>query len=155
MSIWRDRCMGRSYPPPTNAPSMAASRSSSARRRSMTTPEPHASPTTARCVLILGAGHIGQAIALLLSEAGGYALQVADHNLPALQRVQALAGVATVYVPDAAALEAAVAGHHAVLNALPFHQAVGVATLCARLGVHYFDLTEDVSSTQAIRALAA
>ncbi|MBS0293042.1 MAG: saccharopine dehydrogenase NADP-binding domain-containing protein [Proteobacteria bacterium] len=120
----------------------------------MTTPRPHANPATARSVLILGAGHIGQAIALLLSEAGGYRVQVADRNLPALQRVQALAGVATVHVPDAAALEASIAGRHAVLNALPFHQAVSVATLCARLGVHYFDLTEDVASTQAIRALA-
>jgi saccharopine dehydrogenase-like NADP-dependent oxidoreductase len=106
-------------------------------------------------VLVLGAGQIGQAIALLLSDAGGYALQVADRNLSSLQRVQALAGVAAVHVPDAAALEAAVAGCHAVLNALPFHQAAAVATLCARLGVHYFDLTEDVASTRAIRALAA
>jgi len=106
-------------------------------------------------VLILGAGHIGQAIALLLSEAGGYALQVADRNLPALKQVQAASGVATVHVPDAAALASAIAGRYAVLNALPFHQAVAVATLCVRLGVHYFDLTEDVASTQAIRALAA
>ena len=30
-----------------------------------------------------------------------------------------------------------------------------MATLCASAGVHYFDLTEDVASTQAIRALAA
>ncbi len=121
----------------------------------MATTELHATPTGARPVLVLGAGQIGQAIALLLSDAGGYALQVADRNLSSLQRVQALAGVATVHVPDAAALEAAVAGCHAVLNALPFHQAAAVATLCARLGVHYFDLTEDVASTRAIRALAA
>lgn len=37
----------------------------------------------------------------------------------------------------------AIEGRFAVLNALPFHCAVGVATLCARAGVHYFDLTED------------
>ncbi|WP_354678564.1 saccharopine dehydrogenase family protein, partial [Cupriavidus plantarum] len=42
----------------------------------------------------------------------------------------------------------------AVLNALPFHAAVGVATVAARLGVHYFDLTEDVAATHAIGALA-
>jgi len=120
----------------------------------MTSRQPHAQQAAARPVLVLGAGHIGQAIALLLSDAGGYSVQVADRNLPALQRVQALAGVATVHVPDAAALEAAIAGRYAVLNALPFHQAVAVATQCARLGVHYFDLTEDVASTQAIRRLA-
>ena len=120
----------------------------------MVTPQPPVTPTGSRSVLILGAGHIGQAIALLLAEAGGYALQVADRNLPALKQVQAASGVATVHVPDAAALESAIAGRYAVLNALPFHQAVAVATLCARLGVHYFDLTEDVVSTQAIHALA-
>lgn len=120
----------------------------------MVTPQPPVTATGSRSVLILGAGHIGQAIALLLAEAGGYALQVADRNLPALKQVQAASGVATVHVPDAAALESAIAGRYAVLNALPFHQAVAVATLCARLGVHYFDLTEDVASTQVIRALA-
>lgn len=119
----------------------------------MTSRQIPASSRAARSVLILGAGHIGQAIALLLSEAGGYAPLVADRNLPVLEQVQASSGVPTVHVPDAAALEAAIPGHYAVLNALPFHQAVAVATLCARLGVHYFDLTEDVASTQAIRVL--
>ncbi len=41
-----------------------------------------------------------------------------------------------------------------MLNALPFHAAVSVATVAARLGVHYFDLTEDVAATQAIRQLS-
>ena len=42
-----------------------------------------------------------------------------------------------------------------MLNALPFHRAIAVAGLCAKAGVHYFDLTEDVASTHAIQALAA
>jgi hypothetical protein len=63
-------------------------------------------------------------------------------------------GVATCTTGDDAELQRAIEGRFAVLNALPFHCAVGVATLCARAGVHYFDLTEDVPSTQAIRALA-
>ncbi|WP_404299219.1 saccharopine dehydrogenase family protein [Alicycliphilus denitrificans] len=120
----------------------------------MVTPQSPVALTDPRPVLVLGAGHIGQAITLLLSEAGGYALQVADRNLAALEQLRAACGVATVHVPDAVTLESAIAGRYAVLNALPFHQAVPVATLCARLGVHYLDLTEDVASTQAIRALA-
>jgi saccharopine dehydrogenase-like NADP-dependent oxidoreductase len=40
-----------------------------------------------------------------------------------------------------------------VLNALPFHAAVNVAKVAARLGVHYFDLTEDVAATRVIREL--
>ena len=104
-------------------------------------------------VLILGAGHIGRAIALLLEDAGSYTLTVADRDAAALKRLQ-VSSAATLQVTDDAMLEAAIAGHHAVLNALPFHQAVPVATLCARHGVHYFDLTEDVASTRAIQALA-
>jgi len=117
---------------------------------------PHSTGTTAvrRTVTVLGAGHIGFAMALLLRQAGGYDIEVADRDPVRLADVAAL-GVPTRLVADDASLEAAIAGRFAVLNALPFHRAVPVATLCARAGVHYFDLTEDVQSTQAIRALAA
>jgi saccharopine dehydrogenase-like NADP-dependent oxidoreductase len=64
-------------------------------------------------------------------------------------------GASTQLIADDADLQAAIRGRFAVLNALPYHRAVAVATACAQAGVHYFDLTEDVASTQAIRALAA
>jgi saccharopine dehydrogenase-like NADP-dependent oxidoreductase len=41
-----------------------------------------------RRVLILGAGHIGRAIALLLEDAGSYTLTVADRDAAALKRLQ-------------------------------------------------------------------
>ena len=106
-----------------------------------------------RSITILGAGHFGFAMALLLSRSGDYDVLVADRDAARLEAVAAL-GVATRVTPDDAALQTAISGRYAVLNALPFHCAVGVATLCAQSGVHYFDLTEDVQSTQAIRALA-
>ena len=106
-----------------------------------------------RAVTILGAGHIGFAMALLLRECGDYDILVADRDTVRLGAVAAL-GISTMQVSDDAQLEAAIAGRFAVLNALPFHRAVAVATLCVTAGVHYFDLTEDVASTQAIRALA-
>lgn len=113
-------------------------------------------PTSAprRAVTILGAGHIGFAMALLLQQAGDYDIEVADRDPVRLAQVAAL-GVRTRLCADDAALQAAVQGRFAVLNALPFHRAVVVATLCVQAGVHYFDLTEDVQSTQAIRALAS
>ncbi len=107
-------------------------------------------------VTILGAGKIGWAIALLLVERGsGYAVRVADQNHDRLAALAEL-GCETlvVDVADESSLVAALQGRWAVLNALPFSQAVRVARLAASLGVHYFDLTEDVRSTQAIRALA-
>ncbi|MBH1976886.1 MAG: saccharopine dehydrogenase NADP-binding domain-containing protein [Nitrospirota bacterium] len=109
--------------------------------------------TTRRSITILGAGHIGFAMALLLSRSGDYDVLVADRDAARLDAVAVL-DVATLATPDDAALQTAVSGRYAVLNALPFHCAVGVATLCAQAGVHYFDLTEDVQSTQAIRDLA-
>lgn len=109
--------------------------------------------STRHAITILGAGHIGFAMALLLQQAGGYDILVADRDPARLAEVAAL-GVATRLVGDDTSLQAAIDGRFAVLNALPFHRAVPVATLCAAAGVHYFDLTEDVASTQAIRALA-
>ena len=106
-----------------------------------------------RSVTILGAGKIGFAIALLLRRAGDYRVCVADQDPAALQRLQAL-GFEVALVTDDASLQRAVAGRYAVLNALPFHRAVTVAALCVTEGVHYFDLTEDVKSTHAIRELA-
>ena len=69
-----------------------------------------------RTVVILGAGQIGQAIALKLLDAGGYALLVADRNAASLQRLHALTGVATAHIQDAGGLESVIAGGFAVLN---------------------------------------
>ncbi len=107
-----------------------------------------------RAITILGAGHIGFAMALLLQQAGDYDILVVDRDPARLAEVAAL-GVSTQLATDDASLQTVVDGRFAVLNALPFHRAVPVATLCAAAGVHYFDLTEDVASTQAIRAMAA
>ena len=110
--------------------------------------------TSRRPITILGAGHIGFAMALLLQRSGDYDILVVDRDPVRLAEVATL-GISTRLTTDDASLQAAIDGRFAVLNALPFHRAVPVATLCARAGVHYFDLTEDVASTQAIRALAA
>lgn len=117
------------------------------------TPSPTPCAPGRRGITILGAGHIGFAMALLLQQSGDYDIEVADRDPLRLAEVAAL-GIATRLTADNADLKAAIAGRFAVLNALPFHCAVPVATLCAEAGLHYFDLTEDVQSTQAIRALA-
>jgi saccharopine dehydrogenase-like NADP-dependent oxidoreductase len=46
-------------------------------------------------------------------------------------------------------------GHDAVVSALPFFLNPGVAEACAAANAHYFDLTEDVATTRAVRAVAA
>jgi saccharopine dehydrogenase-like NADP-dependent oxidoreductase len=47
-------------------------------------------------------------------------------------------------------LSTAVKGVDAVVSCLPYRFNIGVAAVACRLGVHYFDLTEDVRTTQAI-----
>ena len=104
-------------------------------------------------ILLLGAGKIGFAIALMLERSGDYSVMVADQD-PARLRVVAELGCETRQISDDASLARCLEGRHAVVNALPFHRAIAVAQLCAQAGVHYFDLTEDVASTHAIQALA-
>lgn len=110
--------------------------------------------TSTKPITILGAGQIGSAIALLLRQAGGFDICIADRDAGRLQPL-ADQGFDVMTLVGDEDLAKAVSGRYAALNALPFHCAITVASLCAETGVHYFDLTEDVRSTQAIRALAA
>jgi saccharopine dehydrogenase-like NADP-dependent oxidoreductase len=107
-------------------------------------------------VVLLGAGHIGQTIARLLQGSGDYQVTVVDKSAAALAKL-AGAGVRTQVVDTEkpAALVAALRGHDAVINALPYHLATLAATQAREAGCHYFDLTEDVAATREIQRLAA
>ena len=106
-------------------------------------------------ITLLGAGHIGQLIARLLSTSGDYELAVLDRDAAALARLQALPLQTRVAdTADAAVLLQALRGQQAVVNALPYTMAITAATAAREAGCHYFDLTEDVAATQAIRRLA-
>nr|WP_298168777.1 saccharopine dehydrogenase C-terminal domain-containing protein [uncultured Pseudomonas sp.] len=106
-------------------------------------------------VLLLGAGHIGFTIAQLLHNSGDYRVVVADRDAASLSAIAAL-GIATRELDsaDGVALEAAMADQDAVLNALPYHMAIGVAKAAKNSHTHYFDLTEDVHATKTIMELA-
>ncbi|WP_251864275.1 saccharopine dehydrogenase NADP-binding domain-containing protein [Achromobacter sp. Marseille-Q4962] len=108
--------------------------------------------TSPKPILLLGAGKIGFAIALMLQRSGAYQVLAVDQDAARLRAVAAL-GCDTLLAADDDTIARAMRGRDAVVNALPFHRAVAVATLAARAGVHYFDLTEDVASTHAIQAL--
>ncbi len=106
-----------------------------------------------RNVLVLGAGKVGSTIADMISQGYGLNVTLSDirHDatvidLPRITRQ-------TLDVADASALARAIASHDAVINALPYFLATLVATQAAQAGRPYFDLTEDVAATQAIRAL--
>ncbi|WP_046110929.1 saccharopine dehydrogenase family protein [Aquincola tertiaricarbonis] len=108
-------------------------------------------------VLVIGAGKIGQVIAGLLADSGDYRVTLADRSpaaladaVPSGPRLQALA----LDVADTAALQQALQGRFAVLSAAPWQMTVRIAEAARAVGVHYFDLTEDVASTRRIQALA-
>jgi saccharopine dehydrogenase-like NADP-dependent oxidoreductase len=111
-------------------------------------------------ILVVGAGKIGQVVADLLAGSGDYAVTLADRDAGALDALAAMAPPASkvqrlaLDVADAAALKRALEGQFAVLSAAPFHLTQRIAEVARARGVHYLDLTEDVASTRAIRALA-
>jgi saccharopine dehydrogenase-like NADP-dependent oxidoreductase len=106
-------------------------------------------------IALLGAGHIGQTIARLLSASGDYTVTVADQSREALAKLDQI-GVATrlVETQSDASIDGVLKGQDAVINALPYHLALTIAQAAKRVGCHYFDLTEDVAATKGIMALA-
>ncbi|HVT51137.1 MAG TPA: saccharopine dehydrogenase NADP-binding domain-containing protein [Dongiaceae bacterium] len=113
-----------------------------------------------REVLVLGAGKIGGAIVDLLHATGDYRITLADSDAAFLAQAakEGAAGqkavAKVVDVSDRKALADLLKGKQAALSALPFFLNPGVAEACAETGVHYFDLTEDVETTRAVRRVA-
>lgn len=106
--------------------------------------------------VLLGAGHIGQTIARLLSESGDYTVTVADHEAQALKSVEGLnVERQVVDSNDAEGLVKLLKPADLVINALPYHMAIAVAAAAKAANTNYFDLTEDVHATKAIAELAA
>ena len=103
-----------------------------------------------RKVAVLGLGKVGRLAAELLQDTG---FEVTGHDsapgddLPFASQA--------LDVADADALGRALSRVDAVLSCLPYHLNRGVAEAAHAAGIHYFDLTEDVPTTKAIREMAA
>ena len=106
-------------------------------------------------VLVLGAGKVGSTVADMVAEYHRLPVTLADLEPGRPVESDRLVRRIALDVESDAALGAALSGHPVVINALPFYLAQRVATEAAKRGVHYFDLTEDVAATGAIRALFA
>ncbi len=106
-------------------------------------------------ILLLGAGKIGGAIVEMLGASGDYELTVGDVDEGLLAQLHR-DGVARelLDVEDAAALKRVMDAKDAVISALPYYLNTAVATAARDVGLHYFDLTEDVETTRAVAAIA-
>ena len=112
-------------------------------------------------ILVLGAGKIGALITGLLAESGDYRVQLADSVAGAADKVARAHGhkslaAFTLDAGDAKALTAHIHEHRpvAVISGLPYFCNVAVAAVARAENLHYFDLTEDVEVTRAVRDLA-
>jgi saccharopine dehydrogenase-like NADP-dependent oxidoreductase len=103
-----------------------------------------------RKIAVLGLGKVGTLAAKLLHE-GGFDVVGFDSRAP----YQALPfEVRAVSVESDAGAPEATRGFDAVLSCLPYRINQRIAAAAHSAGIHYFDLTEDVPTTQAIIELA-
>lgn len=107
-------------------------------------------------VLLLGAGKIGRMIARFLVDTGDYEVTVADANEAALKRIADRVAINTrvIDASNPEHLVAAMQGCQSVISALSYMFNPLVAEMALKTGVSYFDLTEDVATTQAVRKIS-
>jgi saccharopine dehydrogenase-like NADP-dependent oxidoreductase len=112
-------------------------------------------------VLILGAGKIGELIACLLAESGCYQVHLGDISMDhfdvnRLGTAQNKIQLCTLDAKQPAQIREYVKQYavHAILSSLPYYCNIVVAEVAKETQAHYFDLTEDISVTKAVTALA-
>jgi saccharopine dehydrogenase-like NADP-dependent oxidoreductase len=107
-------------------------------------------------VLLLGAGKIGRMIAKFLASTPDYRVVVADDHQESLALVAAQSGVETACIDagNPAELFPLCQGKQAVISALSYHFNPLVAQGALEAGASYFDLTEDIATTRAVREIA-
>jgi saccharopine dehydrogenase-like NADP-dependent oxidoreductase len=100
-------------------------------------------------VAVIGLGKVGSLVGTLLSDV--FTVTGLDRQQPATEVPFA---VVTGSVNDAEQLRSFLADKDAVVSCLPYNLNLPVAQAAHALGIHYFDLTEDVPTTAAIREMA-
>ena len=121
-------------------------------------------------VLVLGGGKVGKSVAELFLACGGgaYKVTLADRDAVNLKeaevnmaRLKTLAPHPVEFVTkqidatNTAAVRELMKGHQYLVCMLPYDLVAGIAELANELGVHYFDVTEDVKATERVKALTA
>lgn len=100
-------------------------------------------------VAVVGLGKVGELVALLLVDADFKVI-----GLDAAPREGLAFEARAVDVKDGAELREAMRGVDAVVSCLPYDLNIEVAEAAHGTGVHYFDLTEDVPTTNRVLELS-
>lgn len=107
-----------------------------------------------RKIVVLGAGRIGRSIAEILQKRSDIQVTLGDKDAASLVGVASGVRTATLDVHDGDALRELLVGQEAVLSACQYSESPNIAAAALDAGVSFFDLTEDVASTEAIRVLS-
>ncbi|MCZ6616581.1 MAG: saccharopine dehydrogenase NADP-binding domain-containing protein, partial [Gammaproteobacteria bacterium] len=101
-------------------------------------------------IAVLGLGSVGELAAAMLHHAG-FAVTGVDTHPPERKVPFKLAKVSAASKNE---LRGVLKEQDAVLSCLPYHLNKEVARLACELGLYYFDLTEDVSTTRLVIELS-
>lgn len=100
-------------------------------------------------IAVLGLGKVGSLVAALLSSK--YTVEGMDQRKP---EGDLPFKVQTGDVSDEKTLREFLSGKQAVISCLPYFLNIKIAEIAVETGVHYFDLTEDVPTLNAVRKLS-
>jgi saccharopine dehydrogenase-like NADP-dependent oxidoreductase len=100
-------------------------------------------------IAVVGLGKVGSLVACLLNEQ--FTVMGIDQQLP---KESFPFKTITGNVQDGAFLQQALSSQDAVVSCLPYSLNLPVAQAAFAVGIHYFDLTEDVQTTDAIRKMS-
>ncbi|MDB2414462.1 saccharopine dehydrogenase NADP-binding domain-containing protein [Rickettsiales bacterium] len=102
-------------------------------------------------VAVLGLGKVGKLVATLLSNTGFDVTGIDSGDL----KQEFSFAVRSDDVTNRDRLQKILYAHDAVVSCLPYHLNKAIAEVACQTDTHYFDLTEDFSTTNHIRQLAA
>lgn len=102
-------------------------------------------------IAVLGLGKVGTLVATLLSER--FEVTGFDKQPPHYDYKHPF-NTETLDLSDASKIETALKGFDTVVSALPYFLNKPIAKFAHDFGLHYFDLTEDVPTTNYIRSLS-
>lgn len=114
-------------------------------------------PAPMKDLVILGAGKIGRMVCHMMSKCGDYRVRMGDAAQAAIDvvtgRYPEVRGQVVDFT-DAGSLDAILKGAWGVISCAPYHCNPLIAGRSKELGLHYFDLTEDVEVTARVKELA-
>lgn len=108
-------------------------------------------------VAVFGSGKVGRLVAQMLGNTQDYHVTAVDVSLEHAKRAILNLPRANAVAADftnIGDLKKAMQDMDYVVSCAPFHCNVNIALVAKELGVHYFDLTEDVATTKAVKEFA-